>query len=58
VRAWAADVTAGTFPGAAESVRMDDAVLAEALGQGDLDRPGQGSSSGIPSGGIPLDRDL
>jgi hypothetical protein len=53
-----ADVTAGTFPGAAESVRMDDAVLAEALGQGDLDRLGQGSSSGIPSGGIPLDRDL
>jgi 3-methyl-2-oxobutanoate hydroxymethyltransferase len=67
VRAWAADVTSGTFPGSAESVRMDDAVLAEALGQGDLDRPGAGSGRGSDGtnapgsgviGGIPLDRDL
>ncbi len=64
VRSWAADVTAGTFPGEAESVRMDDAVLAEALGQGALDRPGgpKGSvgdrhDAGV-LGGIPLDRDL
>ena len=49
VRAYAADVAAGTFPGAAQTVRMDDAVLAEALGQGDLDRAGhRGSSSAIP----------
>ena len=53
VRAWATDVAAGTFPGAAESVRMDDAVLAEALGHGELDR------ATVPSAaGIPLDRDL
>ena len=53
VRNWAADVSAGTFPGDAESVRMDDAILAEALGQGALDRPAV-----TPTGGIPLDRDL
>ena len=32
--AYAADVAAGTFPGAAETVRMDDAVLDEVLGRG------------------------
>ncbi len=53
-RAYAADVEAGTFPGDAETVRMDDAVLDEALGRGESDRAG----SGIPVGGIPLDRDL
>jgi 3-methyl-2-oxobutanoate hydroxymethyltransferase len=54
VRAYAADVEAGTFPGEAETVRMDDAVLEEALGRGASDRaPGS-----IPAGGIPLDRDL
>ena len=65
VRGWAADVSAGTFPGEAESVRMDDAVLAEALGQGALDRPGGPGGSGERHqhgsgvvGGIPLDRDL
>ncbi|HEY8167342.1 MAG TPA: 3-methyl-2-oxobutanoate hydroxymethyltransferase [Candidatus Limnocylindrales bacterium] len=66
VRGWAADVAAGTFPGEAETARMDDAVLAEALGQGALDRPGTRSGSGVgatgaPGGsgsGIPLDRDL
>ena len=37
-RAFAADVAAGTFPGDAETVRMDDAVLDEALGRGASDR--------------------
>jgi 3-methyl-2-oxobutanoate hydroxymethyltransferase len=53
-RAWAADVERGTFPGEAETVRMDDAVLDEALGRGESDR----ASGSIPVGGIPLDRDL
>jgi 3-methyl-2-oxobutanoate hydroxymethyltransferase len=53
VRSWAADVTAGTFPGPAETVRMDDAVLADALGEGEQDRAAPTSA-----GGIPLDRDL
>jgi 3-methyl-2-oxobutanoate hydroxymethyltransferase len=51
VRAYAADVTAGTFPGEAETVRMDDDVLAEVLGLGALDRPS------LPAT-IPLDQDL
>jgi 3-methyl-2-oxobutanoate hydroxymethyltransferase len=53
-RAWATDVEAGTFPGEAETVRMDEAVLDEALGRGESDR----ASRSIPVGGIPLDRDL
>jgi 3-methyl-2-oxobutanoate hydroxymethyltransferase len=53
-RAYAADVEAGTFPGEAETVRMDDGVLEEALGRGASDR----ASGSIPAGGIPLDRDL
>ena len=53
-RAYAADVEAGTFPGDAETVRMDEAVLDEALGRGESDRAG----GSIPAGGIPLDRDL
>lgn len=52
--AYAADVAAGTFPGEAETVRMDDAVLDEVLGRGEHDRP----SDTMPVGGIPLDRDL
>ena len=32
--AYAADVAAGTFPGPAETVRMDDAILDEVLGRG------------------------
>jgi len=52
--AYAADVNAGRFPGEAESVRMDDAVLDEVLGRGASDRP----AGSIPAGGIPLDRDL
>ena len=57
VAAYAADVAAGTFPGDAESVRMDDAVLDEALGRTDADRVDRGRAD-IPVGGIPLDRDL
>jgi len=53
-RAFAADVTAGTFPGPAETVRMDDAVLDNVLGRGSADRP----TGSLPVGGIPLDRDL
>jgi 3-methyl-2-oxobutanoate hydroxymethyltransferase len=52
--AYASDVAAGTFPGPAETVRMDDSVLDEVLGRGASDRP----AGSIPAGGIPLDRDL
>jgi 3-methyl-2-oxobutanoate hydroxymethyltransferase len=55
-RAYAADVTAGTFPGPEQTVRMDDAVLEEVLGRSILDRPSVGRD--VPAGGIPLDRDL
>ena len=54
LRAYRADVEAGTFPGPAETVRMDDYVIDEVLGNSVLDRP----SRTIPAGGIPLDRDL
>ncbi len=62
-RVYAADVEAGAFPGEAETVRMDDAVLDEALGRGAPDRAGIGGAApgtdrDIPAGGIPLDRDL
>jgi len=50
---YAADVGAGTFPGAEQTVRMDEAVLDEVLGRSALD---QGSTP--VGGGIPLDRDL
>ncbi len=53
-RAYRADVEAGTFPGPAETVRMDDDVIDAVLGHSVLDRP----SRSIPAGGIPLDRDL
>ena len=53
-RAYAADVEAGTFPAAEQTVRMDDGVLDEILGRGSPDRP----AGTIPAGGIPLDRDL
>jgi 3-methyl-2-oxobutanoate hydroxymethyltransferase len=52
--AYRADVIAGTFPGPAESTRMDDTTLDEILGQTVLDRPEMVESSR----GIPLDRDL
>ncbi len=57
-RAYAADVAAGTFPGPEETVRMDDAVLAEVLGRSALDRAAGEGEAEIPLGGIPLDRDL
>jgi 3-methyl-2-oxobutanoate hydroxymethyltransferase len=53
-RSYAAEVAGGTFPGPAETVRMDDAVLDDVLGRGAPDRP----AGSIPVGGIPLDRDL
>jgi 3-methyl-2-oxobutanoate hydroxymethyltransferase len=52
-RAWADDVASGTFPGADQTVRMDDAVLDDVLGRTESDR----GMDEIP-GGIPLDRDL
>jgi 3-methyl-2-oxobutanoate hydroxymethyltransferase len=56
-RSWMADVAAGTFPGPAETVRMDDEVLDEALGRHADDRaPGAVDSS--VGAMIPLDRDL
>ncbi len=51
--AYREEVEAGSFPGDEQTVRMDDAVLDEALGRGALDR-----SASMPIGGIPLDRDL
>ncbi|MDQ3128565.1 MAG: 3-methyl-2-oxobutanoate hydroxymethyltransferase [Chloroflexota bacterium] len=51
--AWAADVTAGTFPGPEQTVRMEDGVLEEVLGRTDSDR-----GQNLIQGGIPLDRDL
>jgi 3-methyl-2-oxobutanoate hydroxymethyltransferase len=54
-RAYKADVEAGAFPGEAETVRMDDSVLAEVLGRSPLDRETVADESGA---GIPLDRDL
>ncbi len=52
--AYRADVEAGAFPGPDETRRMEDAVLAEVLGTGALDRPAP-----IPAGDpVPLDRDL
>jgi 3-methyl-2-oxobutanoate hydroxymethyltransferase len=50
---YVADVTAGTFPGPEQTVRMDDAVLDEVLGRHPNDQPAT-----PVSGGIPLDRDL
>jgi 3-methyl-2-oxobutanoate hydroxymethyltransferase len=47
------DVTAGSFPGPDQTVRMDDAVLDEVLGRSEPDR-----ATGTIPAGIPLDRDL
>jgi 3-methyl-2-oxobutanoate hydroxymethyltransferase len=58
VRAYAADVSAGSFPGPEQTVRMDDSVLDEVLGRSTLDASTGGAASDIPAGGIPLDRDL
>jgi hypothetical protein len=52
-RSYAGDVATGTFPGAEQTVRMQDDVLEDVLGKTALDRP-----SDTPIHGIPLDRDL
>ena len=51
-RRYASDVGAGTFPSDAETVRMDDTVLADVLGRTSMDRAEPFAE------GIPLDRDL
>jgi 3-methyl-2-oxobutanoate hydroxymethyltransferase len=53
VTRYRADVEAGTFPGEAETVRMDEAVLDEVLG-----RTADDQAVGVRMAGIPLDRDL
>jgi 3-methyl-2-oxobutanoate hydroxymethyltransferase len=53
---YAADVEAGTFPGEAETVRMDDGILDDVLGLSALDRAADGDA--MPVDGFPLDRDL
>jgi 3-methyl-2-oxobutanoate hydroxymethyltransferase len=58
VRAYAADVAAGTFPGPEQTVRMDDSILDEVLGRSTLDGSAGGHAADVPAGGIPLDRDL
>jgi 3-methyl-2-oxobutanoate hydroxymethyltransferase len=57
-RAWKADVAAGSFPGPAETVRMDDAILDEALGRTADDRAAGGAPDRPSPAMIPLDRDL
>ncbi len=53
--AYRGEVEAGTFPGPAQTVRMDDAILDEVLGRTNQDR----AMGGLPiEAGIPLDRDL
>jgi 3-methyl-2-oxobutanoate hydroxymethyltransferase len=54
--AYKAEVEAGTFPGAAQSSRMDDVVLDEVLGNSPDDRTAAGQPG--TGAGIPLDRDL
>jgi 3-methyl-2-oxobutanoate hydroxymethyltransferase len=54
VSRYRADVEAGTFPGDAETVLMDEAVLDEVLGRSQADRP----DMAMGLAGIPLDRDL
>jgi 3-methyl-2-oxobutanoate hydroxymethyltransferase len=56
VRSYRDAVLAGDFPGEAESSSMDDAVLDEVLGRGELDR-GELDRAGSYMA-IPLDRDL
>jgi 3-methyl-2-oxobutanoate hydroxymethyltransferase len=51
--AYAADVASGNFPGPEQSVRMEEDVLADVLGNGALDRAGTGEPVSIP-----LDEDL
>jgi 3-methyl-2-oxobutanoate hydroxymethyltransferase len=54
--AYRADVEAGAFPGEAETVRMDDAVLDDILGRSPLDGASADADGSLE--GIPLDRDL
>ena len=54
-RTWAEDVAARRFPGPEQTVRMDDAVLDEALGRTPDDRAADGARD---TAAIPLDRDL
>lgn len=54
VKAYAADVAAGTFPEPQHSSAMDPDVLTEVLGAGALDR----ASAEMMAEPIPLDRDL
>ena len=53
VRAFVSDVESGVFPGAEQTVRMDDGVLEEVIGRSPLDQP-----TGDVAAAIPLDRDL
>lgn len=53
--AYASDVAEGSFPGAAETVRMDDGVYAEVLGRSPLDQPDLEAGAYDT---LPLDRDL
>ena len=55
-----ADVEAGTFPGEAETVLMDPAVLDEVLGRSGADRADRADRADLGEilSGIPLDRDL
>ncbi len=54
--AYRGEVEAGTFPAAAQSSRMDDAILDEVLGHAPDDRRVEGAPRA--EAGIPLDRDL
>ncbi len=53
--AYASDVAEGSFPGAAETVRMDESVYAEVLGRSPLDQPDLEAGAYDT---LPLDRDL
>ena len=53
VRTFVSDVESGAFPGPSETVRMEDAVLEDAIGRSPLDQPAAGAVAGVP-----LDRDL
>ncbi|HEX5826631.1 MAG TPA: 3-methyl-2-oxobutanoate hydroxymethyltransferase [Candidatus Limnocylindrales bacterium] len=57
IQQYRADVEAGTFPGEAETVRMDDSVLDEVLGRAADDRAGDRADDAFLAG-FPLDRDL
>jgi 3-methyl-2-oxobutanoate hydroxymethyltransferase len=52
-RAYAEQVSAGSFPGPEQTVRMDDSVLDDVLGRSPLDR-----GEMEPAVEVPLDRDL